>query len=118
VSGRITATLPLPELTRGWSVDIADIVRSNWVTEIDTDAPGDELELVLLVGVLPPPPEEVLLLLHAAAPRHKASDADAATAPFLTIEFINNLASKWEGPEDPHPGMREEPPWPVRMSRS
>jgi hypothetical protein len=42
-----------------------------------TDAP----ELELLAGLVAPELEE--LLLHAAAARHKASDADATTAPFL-----------------------------------
>jgi hypothetical protein len=78
------------------------------VTDIDTDPPADELEPALLAGA--PPPEDEELLLQAAAARHRASDADAATAPFLTIEFINHLASSWEGTDDPHPGMREEPP--------
>jgi hypothetical protein len=81
----------LPWLARGCNDDIADSVRSNWEIEIDTDVPADELELALLVGV--PPPEDEELLLQAAAARHRASDADAATAPFLTIEFINHLAS-------------------------
>jgi hypothetical protein len=81
----------LPWLASGCSEDIADRVRSNWVTETDTDPPDDELELAPLVGE--PLPEEEELLLQAAAARHRASDADAATAPFLTIEFINHLAS-------------------------
>jgi hypothetical protein len=87
----MTATLPLPWLARGCNDDIADSVRSNWLTEIDTEAPADELELVLLVGV--PLPEDEELLLQAAAARHRASDADVTTAPFLTIEFINLLTS-------------------------
>jgi hypothetical protein len=52
-----------------------------------TVVPAVELELGLLV--LPPlgglEDEE---LLHAAAARHRASDADATTAPFLTIGII------------------------------
>jgi len=58
---------------------MADRDRSNWVTEIDTVT--DELELELLAGLVALEDEE--LLLHAAAARHKASDADATTAPFL-----------------------------------
>ena len=87
VSGRMTATLPLPAAVSGFSTDIADRVRSNWATEIDTVAPDDEL-VGLLVPLLPLEGEEELLLLQAAAARHKASDADAATAPFLTIRII------------------------------
>jgi hypothetical protein len=56
--------------------------RSNWATEIDTVAPDEELELPPL-GVL-----EDEELLQAAAARHNASDADATTAPFLTVEII------------------------------
>jgi hypothetical protein len=77
------------------SDDIAEKVRSNCVTEIDTDVPADELALPVLVGVLVPVPEEdEELLLHAAAAKHKASDADATTAPFLAIGIISDhLAS-------------------------
>jgi hypothetical protein len=57
----------------------------NWATEIETVAP---LELGLLVLLLPLEGEEELLLLHAAAARHKATDADTATAPFLAIRII------------------------------
>src|SRR5260370_1624504 len=50
VSGRMTATLPLPAAARGFSADIAEKVLSNWVTEIDTDRAEllalAELELV------------------------------------------------------------------------
>ncbi|MGC2373339.1 MAG: hypothetical protein WA484_05660 [Solirubrobacteraceae bacterium] len=70
----------------GFSTDIADRVRSNWATEIDTVAPDDEL-VGLLVPVLALEGEEELLL-QAAAARHTASDADATTAPFLTIRII------------------------------
>jgi hypothetical protein len=80
----MTATLPFPWEARGFSWDIADSVRSNWVTEIDTDEPDEEL--LELVGVVEPDEEE--LLLQAAAARHKASDAVAATAPFLAIAII------------------------------
>jgi hypothetical protein len=69
----------------GFSTDIADRVRSNWATEIDTLTPDAE------VGLLVPVPElagEEVLLLQAAAARHKASDADVTTAPFLTIRII------------------------------
>jgi hypothetical protein len=61
-------------------------VRSNWATEIDTVAPDDELAELLLL--LPLEGEEELLLLQAAAARHKATDADTATAPFLAIRII------------------------------
>jgi hypothetical protein len=61
----------------GFSADIADRVRSNWLTEIDTE----ELELELeLAGVLEPVEE---LLLQAAAAR--TSDPDATTTPILAI---------------------------------
>jgi len=53
---------------------------SNWVTEIDT-AGLLALAVLELVGVVLLEGEE--LLLQAAAARHKASDADATTAPFL-----------------------------------
>jgi hypothetical protein len=68
----------------GFSTDIADRVRSNWATEIDTLTPDDELVGLL---VLPAAGDEELLL-QAAAARHKASDADATTAPFLAILII------------------------------
>jgi hypothetical protein len=84
VSGKMTATLPLPAAVSGFSTDIADRVRSNWATEIDTVAP---LELGLLLLPLEGEEEE-LLLLQAAAARHKATDADTATAPFLAIRII------------------------------
>jgi hypothetical protein len=60
---------------------MAENVRSNWLTEIDTVAPEEELEL-------PPLGELEEELLQAAAPRHKASDADAAAAPFLAIGIM------------------------------
>jgi hypothetical protein len=65
-------------------VDIAEKSRVNWATEIDTVAPDEELALLELpaLGELD---EE---LLHAAAARHKASDADATTAPFLTMGIM------------------------------
>ena len=81
----MTATLPLPAAVSGFSTDIADRVRSNWATEIDTVTP---LELGLLVLLLPLEGEEELLLLQAAAARHKATDADTTTAPFLAIRII------------------------------
>jgi hypothetical protein len=71
----------------GFSTDIADRVRSNWATEIDTVAPLDD-ELELLALVLAAGAEDEELLLQAAAARHKASDADATTAPFLAIRII------------------------------
>jgi hypothetical protein len=61
---------------------MAEKVRSNWPTEIDTLAPDEELELPPL-GAL-----EDEELLQAAAARHKASDADATTAPFLAIGIM------------------------------
>jgi hypothetical protein len=42
----------------------------------------------LLVPVVPLAAGEDVELLHAAAARHRASDADATTAPFLTIGII------------------------------
>jgi len=58
--------------------------RSNWATEIDTVVPpvGEPVGLLAL-GAL-----EVEELLHAAAARHRASDTDATTAPFLTVGII------------------------------
>jgi hypothetical protein len=54
------------------------MVRSNWVTEIDTDA------LEALAELVPPPLADVDgELLQAAAARHKATDTDVTTAPFL-----------------------------------
>ena len=48
-------------------------------------APDEELALL----ELPPLGElDEELLLHAAAARHKASDADATTAPFLTMGIM------------------------------
>jgi hypothetical protein len=46
-----------------------------------------ELGLLVLVLLLPLEGEEELLL-QAAAVRHKATDADTATAPFLAIRII------------------------------
>jgi hypothetical protein len=63
---------------------MAEKSRVSWASEIDTEAAA--LELLLLValddelGVL-----LLLLLLQAAAARHKASDTDVTTAPFLAI---------------------------------
>jgi hypothetical protein len=68
---------------RGFSVDIAAKSRVNWATEIDTVVPPD-----VEVGLLVPPLGELVELLQAAAARHKASDADATTAPLLTIGII------------------------------
>jgi len=70
----------LPAAARGFSADIAEKVLSNWVTEIDT-AGLLALAVLELVGVVLLEGEE--LLLQAAAARHKASDADATTAPLL-----------------------------------
>jgi hypothetical protein len=78
----------------GFSTDIADKVRSNWATEIDTLTPDDEL-----AGLLEPPAaaEDEELLLQAAAARHKANDADATTAPFLAILIIKTTLRLKEG---------------------
>jgi hypothetical protein len=80
----MTATLPLPAAASGFRADIAAKFRSNWATEIDTVGPDEELAL------LEPPLGELdeELLLHAAAARHKASDAEATTAPFLTMGIM------------------------------
>jgi hypothetical protein len=80
----MTATLPLPAEASGFSADIAVKFRSNWATEIDTLVPDEELALL----ELPPLGELEEELLHAAAARHKASDADATTAPFLTMGIM------------------------------
>ena len=82
MSGRMAATLPLPAAASGFSVDMAEKSRVSWVIEIVTET-AEELALalvlvVLLLGVL-----EEELLLQAAAARHKASDTDVTTAPFL-----------------------------------
>ena len=84
MSGRMTATLPLPAAARGFSAVIAAKDRSNWVTEIVTVVDDDEpeAEALVLVLVLAVDEEE---LLQAAAARHKASDTDVTTAPFLAI---------------------------------
>jgi hypothetical protein len=77
----------LPAETSGFSADIAEKVRSNWPTEIDTEAPDEALELVLLLA---PAPELDVEddELQAAAARHKASDTDATAAPFLATGII------------------------------
>jgi len=80
----MTATLPLPAEASGFRADIAVKFRSNWATEIDTVGPDEELALL----ELPPLGELDEELLHAAAARHKASDADATTAPFLTMGIM------------------------------
>jgi hypothetical protein len=55
------------------------------VTEIVTETLlGDALALVLV----PPAADVEDDELHAAAARHKASDADATTAPFLAIGIM------------------------------
>ena len=68
----------------------------NWATEIDTVVPPVELGLLLLV--LPPAALVDEELLQAAAARHKASDADATTAPFLAILIIKTTSRLKEGP--------------------
>ena len=96
VSGRMAATLPLPAAARAFSAVIVEKVRLNEVIETFTVADdGDELEaealVLVLVLVLVDEDEE---LLQAAAARHKASDTDVTTAPFLAIRIIwNHLAS-------------------------
>jgi hypothetical protein len=60
---------------------MAEKSRVSWVIEIVTETAEElalALVLVVLLGVLD---EE--LLLQAAAARHKASDTDVTTAPFL-----------------------------------
>jgi hypothetical protein len=60
---------------------MAEKSRVSWVTEIVTETAEElalALVLVVLLGVL-----EEELLLQAAAARHKASDTDVTTAPFL-----------------------------------
>jgi hypothetical protein len=62
---------------------MAEKSRVSWVIEIDTETAGLELLLVAVdeeLGVL-----LLLLLLQAAAARHKASDTDVTTAPFLAV---------------------------------
>jgi len=81
----MTATLPLPAVARGFSTDIAVKFRSNWATEIDTVVPPD---VAVGLVVLPLGALEDEELLQAAAPRHKASDADTTTAPFLAIGIM------------------------------
>jgi hypothetical protein len=57
------------------------------VTEIVTETLlGDALALVLVL--VPPAADVEDDELHAAAARHKASDADATTAPFLAIGIM------------------------------
>jgi hypothetical protein len=73
----------LPAEASGFSADIAVKFRSNWLTEIDTAGADEELALLE-----PPLGELEEELLHAAAARHKASDADATTAPFLTMGIM------------------------------
>jgi len=63
------------------------MVRSNEPTEIDGTVAADELELAEAL-VLPPVALEDEELLQAAAARHKASDTDVATAPFLATRII------------------------------
>jgi len=58
------------------------MVRSNEPTEMDTAADDDEVEAEALV---PPLAGVDVELLQAAAARHKASDTDVTTAPFLAI---------------------------------
>src|ERR1700722_5035587 len=76
VSGRMTATLPLPAAARGFSEAIALKVRSSWPTEIDGTVPAEleEVEPELL--------DELPELLQAAAARHKARDTRTPT-PFF-----------------------------------
>ena len=77
----MAATLPLPAEASGFNVDMAEKSRVSWVIEIVTETAEElalALVLVVLLGVL-----EEELLLQAAAARHKASDTDVTTAPFL-----------------------------------
>jgi hypothetical protein len=74
---------------RGCSVFIAAKSRANWATEIETVVPPDGEPVGLLVGLLVPLLAGLdVELLQAAAARHRASDADATTAPFLTVGII------------------------------
>jgi len=57
--------------------------RSNWPTEIDTETPDEALALLELEPPLGADVEDDEL--QAAAARHNASDAEAATAPFLAV---------------------------------
>src|ERR1700691_2700015 len=66
VSGRMTATLPLPSLARGFNVVMAEKVRFSELSEADGVA--EEPELLPLLALVD---EE---LLQAAAARHTASD--------------------------------------------
>jgi hypothetical protein len=59
--------------------------------------PAAEVGLLVPVPVPEDAGEEVLLL-QAAAARHKASDADVTTAPFLTIRIIKTTLRLKEGP--------------------
>jgi hypothetical protein len=96
------------------STDIAARVRSNWATEIDTETADDELVALLLLVLVLEEEEEEELLLQAAAARHRASDADVTTAPFLTIRIIKTTLRLKEGPSGhiqacgltPRPGGR------------
>jgi hypothetical protein len=78
----------LPAESSAYSDDIAEKLRSSWLSEIDTA--GAELELLValvdVLGVL----LLLLLLLQAAAARHKATDTDATAAPFLATRIIEN----------------------------
>ena len=76
--------MPLPRAARGFSVAIADMVLSNELTEMDGTVADDELEAEALL-LVPPLAVEDEELLQAAAARHKASDTDVTTAPFLAI---------------------------------
>jgi hypothetical protein len=78
----------LPEVASGFSADIAEKVRSSWLSEIDTA--GAELELLLVALDVAPGALLLLLLLQAAAARHKATDTDATAAPFLATRIIEN----------------------------
>jgi len=64
--------------------------------------------LALLVPVLVAAGAELVdELLHAAAARHKASDADATTAPFLAIRIIYTTSRVNGRAVGSHPGMRD-----------
>jgi hypothetical protein len=108
VSGRITATFPLPVASSERSADIAENVRLSELTDI-CGVDDDDEELLLLVLLLPLVVLEEEELLHAAAARHKASDADAMTAPFLATRIMSNHLAYEESFTGPHPGMRTYP---------
>src|ERR1700733_2070515 len=86
VSGRITATLPLPLAARGLSVAMAENVLSIWLSE----SCGTAALLLLLL------PEEPLDELPQAATTRAALPATAVSATLLVIE-CKGATSLWAG---------------------